>query len=123
MALDKAPRQEHGSAVGVDRVQAAAGYFGDGDDAAVVEALPAGPESAVYKDLVAGGITTFLGRPARASEFRAVDVTSPAKTGSDAVGEIFAIGVGDGERNDAGGAVGGDVGDGGVSEGFPGCVG
>ena len=45
------------------------------------------------------------------------------EAGADAVGEVFAVGVGDGEGDDAGRAVQGDVGHDGVGEGFAGGVG
>ena len=102
---------------------AVVGHGGDGDDAAVVEALPAGAEGAVDEDAVAGGVAAFALVPGRAGEFGAVDVPGGAEAAPDAVGEVFAVGVGDGEGHDAGGAVGGDVGGGGVGEGFPGGVG
>jgi hypothetical protein len=50
-------------------------------------------------------------------------VAGRPEAGADAVGEVLAVGVGDGERHDAGRAVHGDVGIDGVGEGFAGGVG
>ena len=52
-----------------------------------------------------------------------MDVAGGLETMADAVGEVFAVGVGDGQGGHPRGAVGGDVGGDGVGQGFPGGVG
>jgi hypothetical protein len=88
-----------------------------------VEALPAGAERAVDEKAISGSVAALSGCPAGAGQFGAVDVAGRLEAAADAVGEVFAVGVGDGEGGDPGRAVGGDIGGDGVGEGFPGGVG
>jgi hypothetical protein len=84
-----------------------------------VEALPAGAQRAVDEDAVTGGVVAFGVVPGRSGHLRAVDVPGGAESVPYAVGEVFAVGVGDGQGDRPGGTVGSDVGDDGVGEGFP----
>ena len=84
------------------------GHGGDGDDAAVVEPLALGAEGAVDEDAVAGGVAALAGSPGGSGQFGAVDLAGRLEPATDPVGEVFAVGVGDGEGDDPGGSVGGD---------------
>jgi hypothetical protein len=88
-----------------------------------VKALPVAAEGAVDEDTVAGGVVPLSRSPARPGEFGTLDHGLGSESGADAVGEVFTVGVGDGEGDDLGRSVVGDVGRHGVGEGFPGGVG
>src|SRR5207302_1191742 len=123
VALDERAGKDDGSAAVADGPQAVIGNGGDREDRAVMEALPAAAEGAVDQDPVADGVAALAVVPGGTDQFRAADVTGVLETLADAVGEVFAVGVGDGEGDDTGGTVGGGVGGDGSGEGFPGGVG
>jgi hypothetical protein len=123
VTLDERAGKDDGSAAVVDGPQAVFGHGGHGEDGAVVEAQAAGAEGAVDQDAVAGGVAAFAVVPGRADQLGAVDVARVLETVADAVGEVFAVVVGDGEGDDPGGAVDGEVGGDGGGEGFASGVG
>ena len=105
VTLDERPLELNGSAVAGQGVQTVVGDGGDGDDAPVVEPLPIGVDGAVDEEPVAGGVAPFPGAPRRPGEFGAVDLSAGPEAGADAVGDVLAVGMGDGEGDDTGGAV------------------
>jgi hypothetical protein len=107
----------------IDAAQTCVVHRDDGQDGAVVQTLPVGAEGAVNEEAVAGGVVPLPRPPGRADEFGAVDRALGLESDADAVGEVFAVGVGDGEGHDVGRSVGGDVGHHGAGEGFPGRMG
>ena len=121
--LDERPGQNDGTSAVVCRLQAGVFNGDDGQDAAVVEPLPAGAQGAMDEDAVAGGVAASAVSPGGPGQLRARDVPRGPEASPEAVGEVFTVGMGDGEDGDAGGAVGGDVVGGGVGQGFAGGVG
>jgi site-specific DNA recombinase len=78
VAFDERAGKQHGSAVGVDRLQAVVHDGGDAGDAAVVEALPVGAECAVDEDAIAGGVAALPDSPGGSGQLGAVDVAGDA---------------------------------------------
>ncbi|MGH8993472.1 MAG: hypothetical protein ACRDZ7_18340, partial [Acidimicrobiia bacterium] len=107
----------------VDGRQLLVGDRGDGEDHAVVKALPAGADGSVDQDAVAGAVAALPASPGGTGQFRSLEVAGGSQAQADAVGEVFAVGVSHGQRHHLVGPIGGDVGGDGVGQGFAGGVG
>jgi hypothetical protein len=110
-------------AVLVDAAQPCVVHCGARENAAVVKALSVGAEGAVDEDAVAGGVVALPRPPGRPDDFGTLDDALGSEPGADAVGEVFTVGVGDGEGDDLGRSMGGDAGHHGVGECLAGGVG
>ena len=91
---------------------------GDGEHGAIVKARPIGAEGAVDQDAIAGGVTALPVPPGGPGEFRAAEVARGPEPSTDPVGEVLAVGVRDGEGDNPGRSVGGDVRHHGIGEGL-----
>src|SRR5437764_511601 len=79
VTLDERPRELDDLADIRDGMHPVSADSGDGDDAAVVEALRVGADGAVDEEAVAGGVVAFADTPGWPREFRAVDLAGGAE--------------------------------------------